>query len=130
MFDSLALRTALRIDAVASGGLGAMLLALCRSLDEPLGLPVVLSASVGAGLLAWAGLVSWISIDATEPLTKEVVAANVVWVLGSCAFAVSGWVDLTAVGVAFVVVQALAVAGVTGMQVLALREAARTAVAA
>lgn len=127
MLESRALRTALRIDAVASGGLGAMLLTLCRSLDDPLGLPVLVSASVGAGLLAWAGLVGWISIDAREPLAKEVVVANVVWVVASGAFAVSGLVDLTGLGVTFVLAQALAVAGVTGMQVRGLREV-RTAV--
>lgn len=127
MLESRALRTALRIDAVASGGLGAMLLTLCRSLDDPLGLPVLVSASVGAGLLAWAGLVGWISIDAREPLAKEVVVANVAWVVASGAFAVSGLVDLTGLGVTFVLAQALAVAGVTGMQVRGLREV-RTAV--
>jgi hypothetical protein len=127
MLTSAALRTALRIDAVASGGLGAILLTFCRSLDEPLGLPVLVSASVGVGLLAWAGAVGWISIDAHEPLAREVVVANVVWVLASGAFAVSGWVDLTGLGVTFVLGQALAVAVVTGMQVRGLRQA-RTAV--
>jgi hypothetical protein len=118
MFD---LRTALRLDALASGGVGALLLGLAGVLEEPLGLPVVLSAVVGAGLLGWAGLVGWISIGASEALAKEVVIGNLVYVGASVALASAGWVDLTGLGVAFVLAQAGAVVGLTGLQVLALR---------
>jgi len=118
MFD---LRTALRLDALASGGLGALLLATAGLLDEPLGLPVGLTLAVGGVLLVWAGLVGWISVGASESLAKEVVAGNVVWAAASAVFAVSGWVELTALGVAFVVVQAAAVAGLTCLQVAGLR---------
>jgi len=118
MFD---LRTALRLDALASGGVGALLLGLAGVLEEPLGLPVVLSAVVGAGLLGWAGLVGWISIGASEALAKEVVIGNVVYVGASVALATAGWVDLTGLGVAFVLAQAGAVVGLTGLQVSALR---------
>ena len=118
MFD---LRTALRLDALASGGVGALLLGLAGVLEEPLGLPVVLSAVVGAGLLGWAGLVGWISIGASEALAKEVVIGNVVYVGASVALATAGWVDLTGLGVAFVLAQAGAVVGLTALQVSALR---------
>jgi hypothetical protein len=118
MFD---LRTALRLDAIASGGLGALLLATAGLLDEPLGLPVGLTLVVGGVLLVWSGLVGWISVGASEPLAKDVVAGNVVWVAASTVFAVSGWVELTGLGVAFVVAQAAAVAGLTCLQVAGLR---------
>jgi hypothetical protein len=118
MFD---LRTALRLDALASGGLGALLLATAGLLDEPLGLPVGLTLAVGGVLLVWSGLVGWISVGASESLAKEVVAGNVVWVAASVAFAVSGWVELTGLGVAFVVAQAVAVAGLTCLQWAGLR---------
>ena len=118
MFD---LRTALRLDALASGGLGALLLATAGLLDEPLGLPVGLTLVVGGVLLVWSGLVGWISVGASEPLAKDVVAGNVVWVAASTVFAVSGWVELTGLGVAFVVAQAAAVAGLTCLQVAGLR---------
>jgi hypothetical protein len=118
MFD---LRTALRLDALASGGLGALLLATAGLLDEPLGLPVGLTLAVGGVLLVWSGLVGWISVGAWEPLAKEVVAGNVVWIAASAVFAVSGWVELTGLGVAFVVAQAAAVAGLTCLQVAGLR---------
>ena len=62
-----------------------------------------------------------ISVGAWEPLAKEVVAGNVVWIAASAVFAVSGWVELTGLGVAFVVAQAVAVAGLTCLQVAALQ---------
>lgn len=118
MFD---LRTALRLDAFASGGLGALMLATAGVLDEPLGLPVRLTLVVGGVLLAWSGLVGWISVGASESLAKEVIAGNVAWVAASAVFALSGWVELTGLGVAFVVAQAGAVAALTSMQVAGLR---------
>jgi hypothetical protein len=123
------LRTILRLDALASGGLGALLLALGTVLEEPLGLPVTLSFVVGAGLLAWAALVAWVSVGASPTWTAEVVAGNVVWVVASIVFAASGWVALTGLGVAFVLLQAAAVAGISVLQVAGLR-AARTVVMA
>ena len=118
MFD---LRTSLRLDAVASGGLGALLLATAGVLDEPLGLPVGLTLAVGGVLLGWSGLVGWISVGASRSLAKEVVAGNVAWVAASAVFAASGWVELTGLGVAFVVAQAGAVAALTCLQVAGLR---------
>ena len=118
MFD---LRTSLRLDAVASGGLGALLLATAGVLDEPLGLPVGLTLAVGGVLLGWSGLVGWISVGASRSLAKEVVAGNVAWVAASAVFAASGWVELTGLGVAFVVAQAGAVAALTSLQVAGLR---------
>ena len=126
MFD---LRTSLRLDAVASGGLGALLLATAGVLDEPLGLPVGLTLAVGGVLLGWSGLVGWISVGASRSLAKEVVAGNVAWVAASALFAASGWVELTGLGVAFVVAQAGAVAALTCLQVAGLR-AERTPVLA
>jgi hypothetical protein len=43
----------IRLDAVASGGLGVLLLGAGRALDGPLGLSVALSAGVGAFLVLW-----------------------------------------------------------------------------
>jgi hypothetical protein len=123
------LRTILRLDALASGGLGVLLLALASVLEEPLGLPVTLSVVVGAGLLVWAALVAWVSVGARPGWASEVVAGNVAWIALSVVFAVSGWADLTGLGVAFVLAQAAAVAGITALQLVGVR-AARTAVAA
>lgn len=121
------LGTALRLDAVASGALGLVLLSLAGMLDEPLGLPVALSMIVGAGLLAWAALVAWVSVGASPALATEVALANVVWVAASVVFAFAGWVDLTGLGAGFVLLQAGAVAAITAMQAAGVRGSRRVA---
>lgn len=115
------IRTALRLDALASGALGVLLVALAGVLDGPLGLPTALSLTVGALLVAWAALVAWVATRPTSALVKEIIVANVVYVAASLLFAAGGWVDLTGLGVAFVLVQAAAVVGLTLLQVTGLR---------
>lgn len=121
MFD---IRTALRLDALASGALGLLLAALAGVLDGPLGLPVALSVVVGLGLLAWAAFVAWVAATARPGLVREVIVLNVVWVLASVVYAIAARDQLTGLGTAFVVVQAAAVAGLTELQVLATRRTA------
>lgn len=55
------LRAVLRLDALATGALGAVLLLLAGVLDGLLGLPVPLSIAVGGALSAWAAFVTWVS---------------------------------------------------------------------
>lgn len=118
MFD---LRTVLRLDALASGGLGALLLVASGPAEELLGLPVALSLTVGGLLLAWAGLVAWVSTHLRRSWVAEVVALNVAYVVASVVLALAGWVALTGLGVAFVLVQAVAVLGLTAAQAASLR---------
>jgi hypothetical protein len=122
------LRTALRLDAVASGATGVLLLALAGVLDGLLGLPVALSLAVGAFFLVWAAFCAWVSVDVAVPYVREVVVLNSVWVAVSVVFAFAGWVELTALGVAFVLAQAAVVAVFVALQVVGLRRV-RTAVA-
>jgi hypothetical protein len=50
-----------------------------------------------------------------------VVAANLLWVLGSVALVVTGWWPLTALGVAFVLAQGAAVFLFADLQFLGMR---------
>ncbi len=115
-------RTLLRLDAVASGGLGLVLVALAEVLESPLGLDVTLSVVVGLGLLAWAGFVTWVSAHPSPSMVLEVVALNLGWVAASITFAIGGWGGLTGWGVLFVLAQALAVAALTALQAATRRE--------
>lgn len=115
------LRNVLRLDAAASGGLGLLLLVLFSPVESELGLPVALSLTVGALLLGWAAFVAWVAVGLRASYVREVIALNVVYVLGSVLFAVSGWVELTDLGVAFVLAQALAVLVLTVEQLLLSR---------
>ncbi|GAB3496639.1 hypothetical protein [Amycolatopsis cihanbeyliensis] len=118
------LRTVLRVDAVASGGLGVLLVALSGVLDDLLGLPVLLSVLAGAGLVVWAAFVGWVSVGVTPGPVREVVLGNLVWVLASVAFAAAAWSELTGLGIAFVLAQAAVVLGLLGLQAAGLSRAA------
>lgn len=118
MFD---LRTVLRLDALASGGLGVLLLVLFDPAGDELGLPVALSVTVGVLLLGWAGFVSWVAQRPSRSLVTEVIVLNLGYVVASVVLAFSDWVALTDLGVAVVLVQAVAVLGFAAGQVVGLR---------
>lgn len=124
------IRTFLRLDALASGGVGLLLLVLANPAKDELGLPIAFSVIAGLGILAWAGFVGWVSIKAPRPLVAEVIALNLVYVAASLALAVADWVDLTDLGVAVVVAQAVAVLGLTVGQFVGFRADDRTPAAA
>jgi hypothetical protein len=112
-----------RLDAVASGGLGVLLLAVGWALEGPLGLPMELSAGAGAFLLLWTAALLLVSRHSAMSRTAvaEVIAINALWVVSSLAVMLLH--DLTAIGVAFVVAQAAAVGLFAELQLTALRKA-------
>lgn len=124
------LRLALKVDAAASGALGVLMLltaGVVIGVQRPfmllLGTPPALLVTVGLFLVAFAAFV-WI-IGTREKINRTsawaVVGANLLWVLGSVALAVAGGFPLTALGVAFVLVQAVAVFLFAVLQFLGLR---------
>jgi hypothetical protein len=117
----------LRLDAVVSGLFGLLLLALGWAIDELLGVSVALTTAVGAFLVVWAAYVAALAWRRTiSPGGVRVVAAvNVAWVLASIVFAVTA--DLTGIGIAFVIAQAVVVGLFAELQITGLR---RTAVPA
>lgn len=123
------LRQSLQLDAIASGAMGVGLAALASPAEKHLGLPVGLSIGVGIFLLVWAGFVGWAASRDSRALGREIALLNVGWIaLSVVALSV---LDLTGVGVAFVIVQAAAVAVFAELQWLGARaEARRTPVPA
>ncbi|HYN92696.1 MAG TPA: hypothetical protein VES42_02470 [Pilimelia sp.] len=120
------LRLVLRLDAAASGGMGAGLLAAGWAIDGLLGTPLALTLPAGAFLLAYA---AWVWHTATRRelshrAVRGVLAANGAWILGSLLHAVTADA-LTAPGVAVVAAQALAVLGLAVAQYAGLRRAQR-----
>lgn len=117
--DSL-LRFALRLDGVASGGLGLLALVL----DLPTGLPRGLVIGLGAFLVAYGVGVFLLGLRPIRPLVAVVVIGNAVWVLDSFLTAFAGWFPVTGLGVFLIVAQAVAVMGFITLQVLGLRRSA------
>jgi hypothetical protein len=120
------LRAALKLDAVASGGVGALLLALGGPLADPLGPPAGFLRAVGVFLLGWAAAVWLVGARprVAGPAAWAVIMGNLLWVAGSVALVVAGWVSLTALGVGFVLAQAAVVALFAESQLVGLRRAA------
>lgn len=126
------LRAALRLDAIASGAMGVILLAGAPWLRGLLGMPQPLLLAVGAVCLCWGLFVGAVSRRErpTEGVVWAIIVLNAVWVIESAALLLLGWVQPTQFGTAFVIVQALAVAALAELQFVGLTRARRSAAAA
>ena len=111
---SLTLRNVLVLDAVASGGMGALLLLAAGPLAPVLGLPAGLLRGAAVVLVPFAALLLWLAPRAAKlpAVVRTIVAGNVAWVIASLALPLVGGdaVKLTTLGELFVLLQAVAVA--------------------
>lgn len=123
------LRVALMADAIASGSMGVLLVAGTAPLADWLGLPPALLREVGLLLIPYAGLLAYLAGRATTPRlsARTIVAGNVLWVAGSVLLLASDMVSPTALGIAFVIAQALVVAILAEAQFIGLRRQQRIA---
>lgn len=117
------LRYALLADAVASGATGLLMIAGAGLLEGLLGLPAALMREAGLVLVPYVAFVAWVGTREiiTRGAVKAVIALNVLWVAASVLLLVSGWVAPTALGTAFVIAQAAAVALFAELQFIGLR---------
>jgi hypothetical protein len=119
------LRTALRLDALVSAGFGVLVLLGGPLLADVLGLPAGLLWPVGGVVVAYAaGL--WLA-QARTPISVSigwsVIALNVAWASASVVAVVLGWWPLTGLGMTFVLLQAVVVAGFADLQFVGVRRA-------
>ena len=123
--SNLFLRYALLADAIASGATGLLMIAGADLLTGILGLPVVLMRESGLLLLPYVALVALVGTRDHIALgaVKTIIALNVLWVLGSVGLLVGGFVTPTALGYAFVIMQAVAVGVLAELQIIGLRRA-------
>ena len=106
-----ALKRALLVDAIASGGMGLLLIVAATPLARLFGLPLDLLRYVGVFLVPFTGVLVWLATRNVAPagLVLAVVIGNVLWVVASVALLISGWVNPTVLGETFVLAQAAAV---------------------
>lgn len=126
------LRFALLGDAAASGATGLLMTVASGPLASLLGLPQQLLFWSGAILLPYAALVGWLG---TQPAFSSasvwvVITVNAIWVIDSLVLLVSGWVQPTPLGTAFVLAQAIVVAAFAELQFMGSRKAGRSQPAA
>lgn len=110
------LRTVLTLDAVTCLAMGALLAAAAGPLAGLLDLPVALLFEAGLLLFPSAAFMLWAArnADRLEWPVRAVAWLNLGWTAAS--FAVIALVQPNALGTAFVAAQALAVAGLAGLE--------------
>jgi hypothetical protein len=125
-FFPVSLRHALLADAVISGAAGLLMALGAGLLEGLLGVPAALLRYAGVVLIPFAVLVGYLGTRASFPPAAvwAVIAANALWVAGSIVLLASGWIAPTALGYAFIIVQALAVGIFGELQYAGLRRSA------
>jgi hypothetical protein len=117
------LRFALLADAAASGATGLMMIAGADLLTGLLGLPAGLMRAAGLVLVPYVALVAFVGTrpNISHGAVKAIVAMNIAWVLASAGLLAGGFVVPTALGYAFVIVQAVVVGVFAELQIIGLR---------
>lgn len=114
---------ALRLDALASGGLGVLAVAVAGPLEDWLGLPTAVLVPLGLFLVAYAAALVVIArgLPGTRPAVPAVIVGNLLWVLASVIVVVTGVFTLSTLGTVVVLAQAATVAVFAELQIVALR---------
>lgn len=110
-------------DAVSCAATGALQLAFTGVLARLTGLPAPLLMGTGVFLLAYAAAAAFMASRSTPPRTLIglVVVGNFGWAVACVALLVSGMFPVTAVGVAWVLAQAVCVIVLAELQWTGLR---------
>lgn len=119
------LRKALLADALVSGLAAALLIAGAGALGSLLALPQAFLFWTGVVLVPFVALLVLTACRRMAPrlLVLDIALVNVLWVAASFAVLLAGLVSPNLLGVAFIAVQALAVALFAALQFTALRAA-------
>lgn len=130
------LRSVMKLDASATGAVGVLMLLAAGTVigvQRPfvllLGVPPVPLASAGAFLIVYAAFAWFVGSRrrVNGPAAWAAVWINAAYAAGCVVVAAAGLFQLTALGVAFVLAQALAIALFAALQILGLRRGRRTA---
>jgi len=117
------LRRVLIADALIGVAAGAVMTAGAGALPSLLGLPVSLLMSAGIVLFPWAAFLLWLAGKPSVPRAAvwAVIGCNGMWVIDSVWVSLGGSFEPTALGHAFVAMQALTVAVLAQLEYLGLR---------
>jgi hypothetical protein len=125
------LKNALIADAVASGAVAALHLARPQAIMGLLNLPEALLQGTGLFMVAYVLLLAALAASRAlwRPLALFVVAGNVLWALASIDILVLGVVRPSMLGGVYVVVQAVATAGLAWLQYVGVKKSRPAAAA-
>ena len=110
-------------DSLVSGATGVLMVGTAPILESWLGLPSALLRFAGIALVPFAGVVGWLALQASPARAgvRAIIAANFAWAGASILLLLAGGVKPTALGVAFVIFQAVVVGVLGELQYLGLR---------
>lgn len=117
------LRYVLLADAATCTIMGVALTLGTSTLSSLTALPAHLMVYAGIGLFPFVALLAYLATrrQVTPAAIWTVVIINVLWTLDSLILLASGWVEPTVLGYAFVLFQALGVAGFAVLEYIGLR---------
>ncbi len=117
------LRYVLFADAATCTATGLLMSVGTGLLGGLTGLPSDLLLYAGVGLLPFAALLIYLGTrrEVSSAAIWTVIVINVLWTLDSFLLLVSGWVEPTVLGYAFVAFQAIGVAGFAALEYLGLK---------
>lgn len=117
------LRLALRLDAVASFGLGLVTALLASPLTEVLGAPKPWVLGAGLFMLVYGAAVGWLSTrdEIARELAWGVVIGNLLWAVHTGLLGFTDLIAPSALGLGLILGQAVAVLLLADLQYLGLR---------
>jgi hypothetical protein len=117
------LRRVLAFDALSGAGTGALQLGLTGLLSQWLGLSESLLQGSGMAIFAFVALAGWLALQAEPPRAAlaTIVVCNFAWVIGCVALAFGGAPGVTALGLAYLLFQAVVVLVLAELQWMGLR---------
>lgn len=120
------LRRVLLVDAASSALMAVALMAGADALAPILGLPKALLLGAAVAFVPFAALVLWIATRETLPRAGAwiVIGLNAAWAVDSVLLLFTDWVSPAALGTAFVLAQAAAVAVLAELEFVGLRRMA------
>jgi hypothetical protein len=125
--DTNLLRRAVQLDAVATGAMALLLVLAAAPLSGLLHLSETLLRGAGAVLLVYVAFLGWLLLRERigAPMAWTVITINALWTLASFVLLAAGWIAPNALGVTFVVAQALAVLVFAELQYVGLKRRRR-----
>jgi len=119
------LRRVLFADAATSAAAGLLMLCGAGLLEPLLGIPEALTRYAGLSLMPFAAFVAWLATR--QQLSRAgvwaVIALNALWVVDSIVLLLSGWIQPSVLGQAYVMAQAVVVAALAELEYIGLRRA-------
>lgn len=126
VFVSPFLRRVLVADALISAAAGVLMGLGAGPLQDVLALPGMLLRAAGLALLPWAACLMWLARRPIVPAGAlwAVIIVNLMWVAESAWVAFAGAFQPNALGQAFIVIQAIAVAVIADFEFIGMRRSA------